>query len=50
VASKDEKAAAEERRARERGKTLPHYTGKVARKLVSPPKRGKVTPSKRATK
>jgi len=50
LSTKDKKAAAEKRRARERGKTLPYYTGKVARKLVSPPKRGKVTPSKRATK
>jgi hypothetical protein len=45
---KDYEAAIEERLARERGRSLPHYTGKVAKKLVSPPKPRKVTPPKRA--
>ena len=48
--SKEYKAAAEERLARERGRTIPYYTAKVAKKLTSPSKRGKSTPSKRAAK
>ena len=46
--NKEYKAANEERLARERGRTLPHYSGKVAKKLASGARRGKVTPSKRA--
>ena len=34
--------------ARERGKALSHYARKVAEQFASKPKRGKVTPSKRA--
>jgi hypothetical protein len=48
IRKKEYKAAAEERVAREHGRTLPHYSGKVAKKLASAPKRGKVTPPKRA--
>jgi hypothetical protein len=39
-----------ERTAREQGRTIPHYTGKVAKKLSKPAKGGKLTPPKRAAK
>jgi len=43
----DYENAAREREAREKGKSLPHYARKVAKRLVSPRKRGKSTPSKK---
>jgi len=49
-AKRDFQAAEKERLARERGRTIPYYTRQVAKKLASAPKRGKVTPSKRAAK
>jgi hypothetical protein len=44
---KDQLAAREEQKARERGKALPHYAKKVVAELATKPKRGKVTPPKR---
>jgi hypothetical protein len=39
--------ARKERAARERGKSIPHYTRKVTREMLSRGHRGKVTPSKK---
>jgi hypothetical protein len=50
ISRKAYEAAAVEREARERKRALPHYTGKVAKKLATPPKRRKLTPSKRASR
>jgi hypothetical protein len=49
MATKRENEEAErERAARERGRTIPHYAGKVAKKLVTPGKKRRSTPSKKA--
>ena len=48
--SKNYHEAEREQEARERGRTIPHYAGKVAKKLATPRKKGTSTPSKRATK
>jgi hypothetical protein len=43
----DYEEAARERNARERGRTIPHYAGKVAKNLTTARKRGKSTPPKK---
>jgi hypothetical protein len=49
ITTKREYEAAErERIAREEGRTIPHYAGKVAKKLTTRRKQGHSTPSKRA--
>jgi hypothetical protein len=47
MAGKAEAAEEIERKARERGKALPHYARKVAGELVKKRQPRKVTPSKR---
>lgn len=48
--NRDYKAAEKERLALERGRTIPHYAGKLARTLSTRRKKGVFTPSKRAPK
>jgi hypothetical protein len=48
--SKNYREAEREQEARERGRTIPHYAGKVAKELTRPGKKGRSTPSKRASK
>ncbi|MGZ8898641.1 MAG: hypothetical protein ACXW3Z_00975 [Limisphaerales bacterium] len=45
---RDYDAAKREQAAREAGRTLSHYAGKVAKKLSTPAKRSGTTPSKKA--
>jgi hypothetical protein len=47
---KEYSEAERERAAREKGRTIPHYAGKVAKVLTRPGKKGRSTPSKRASK
>jgi hypothetical protein len=48
ISSRDRAEAEREREAREKGRSIPHYTAKVAKQLSSRGKRGKATPSKKA--
>lgn len=47
ISSRDYRAAAQEESARQRGKSLGHYARRVGKELAGPPRRTKVTPSKR---
>lgn len=45
---RDYEIAAREQAARERGRTIPHYTRKVVKRLAQPATPSASTPSKRA--
>ena len=50
ASSKNYREAEREQEARERGRTIPHYTGKVVKALATRGKKGSSTPSKRGSK